>query len=493
MNLVQRLVVAIAAASTIISCSDDKLTDAECRYRQQYAKEVCNNIDDDCDGVIDMIKGVERCGLNGRGIRKTFCIAGVETYVGECEDEDKCKIGTKIKFYTGPESTRNTPPCHEGEMECQDIGGLYADFVRLQAEQTPEREQCDRIDNDCNGIIDDRAKIAPDPCWDPRVTEEQKGVGACINGWRACGEQECYGAGFPTEEICDKIDNNCDGETDEGLGDCPIPDECTEGEIKTFYTGPDGTEGVGACQGQEELCIRDGQQVARWFVQQEEITPTEESCTDLDVDKNCNGKPAREELRMDKAYVLFFLDKTGSFNDQEQIPVATAMLGVMGLFQQQGMTNYRYALVNVPSIGDDSKPELKINYTTAADFITRYVEQTADKSSELFYDAFTDTANPANPYGLLAIPSDAKEIYVGFTDGGEYTVRGLTETEVANSVTARKAKVFMFIPEGDQGLVSAFNNITRATEGAIYDLPEYPNATNVQKNLEEVVLRCPPR
>jgi streptogramin lyase len=100
-------------------------------------------------------------------------------------------------------------PCYVGPGGAPDVG------VCRWGEQTcdgefwsecvgsvgPSVEICDGLDNDCDGETDERWAL----------------------GSNACGF--CDG-----EEICDGLDNNCDGQTDEGLrnacGDClPVPEE----------------------------------------------------------------------------------------------------------------------------------------------------------------------------------------------------------------------------------------------------------------------------
>ena len=87
--------------------------------------------------------------------------------------------------------------------------------------------------------------------------------GAC-SGWRSCGESglsECD-AITPGAEVCDGLDNNCDGETDEGLGliTCGVGacvttiDACLEGTTPLCEPTPPPAGAEEICNGIDDDC-----------------------------------------------------------------------------------------------------------------------------------------------------------------------------------------------------------------------------------------------
>jgi len=137
-----------------------------------------------------------------------------EPMVEECNGLDDNCNGITDEFAKPPEY-----PCEKkvdgigtckGNWECKD-GGWVCDAA------TPEAEKCDGLDNDCNGRIDDLWSDLGKPCY--------VGVGACTSiGASVCNATmdgvECQGTpGQPSDEKCNYIDDDCDGKTDEDFKD----------------------------------------------------------------------------------------------------------------------------------------------------------------------------------------------------------------------------------------------------------------------------------
>lgn len=80
-------------------------------------------------------------------------------------------------------------------------------------------EICNGKDNDCNGLLDD----IPEICYTGPLGTQ--GVGICKTGTHVCENgtySVCIGEVTPQEDVCDGLDNNCDGSIDEGCEQCPI-------------------------------------------------------------------------------------------------------------------------------------------------------------------------------------------------------------------------------------------------------------------------------
>ncbi len=161
-----------------------------------------------------------------------------------------------------------------------------------------EPEICDGLDNDCDGFSDELLE-----CCTPGESQ-QCGVqlGVCGLGVQRCEANfswgSCPGLLSQGEEICDGLDNDCDGLTDEEVlnacGVCgPLPleicdgaDNDCDGEFdEGFELGEPCAEGEGSCRREGlTICALDGAGIICSATPGE---PEEELCDGLDND--CDG------------------------------------------------------------------------------------------------------------------------------------------------------------------------------------------------------------
>lgn len=89
---------------------------------------------------------------------------------------------------------------------------------------------CNQLDDDCDGQVDERCTCTPgavQPCF--RGPPGRRATGACADGMQQCvssGEfggtwGACIGGIAPGLEVCDSLDNDCNGCTDEVAGCIP--------------------------------------------------------------------------------------------------------------------------------------------------------------------------------------------------------------------------------------------------------------------------------
>ena len=190
--------------------------------------ELCNGLDEDCDGAVDE-GALNRCGECG-GEPDEGCDGadndcdgrideGAQNACGECGvvpvevcdcDDNDCDNSIDEGMECPRCNCDASPEICDGEdNDCDnriDEGALNACG---ECGVVPV-EVCNGLDEDCDGRIDEMIAEVGEPCGDA--------LGQCQAGRLVCrgGSLECDGEVQAESEICDTLDNDCDGIADEG-------------------------------------------------------------------------------------------------------------------------------------------------------------------------------------------------------------------------------------------------------------------------------------
>jgi hypothetical protein len=261
--------------------------------RTNNGEEICDGIDNDCNGVvddpgqtpIDFTSDPINCG--GCNIVCAFAHAAVA-----CQQRS-CVLVRCIEPWVDADGAPGNG------CECEPSGP----------------EKCDGLDNDCNGAVDDGLPNDLGACGETK--------GECEAGRLECRNSQlvCVGAKGREAELCDGKDNDCDGVIDNNLpesfglcgrseGECRLGKQvCQDGEIVcegSFDGEPERCDGKdndcnGAVDDLVELGVRCGSDIGECepgfitcdvlqekLVCTDQVGPAAEMCADS-KDSDCDG------------------------------------------------------------------------------------------------------------------------------------------------------------------------------------------------------------
>jgi hypothetical protein len=265
------------------------------------ATEICNAIDDDCDGLIDdeddSVTGTSTWyadadgdGYGDDAVTSTACEQpdATSAFGGDCDDRDAAYNPGAAEDCTDPTdyncdgSTGYADADGDGWAACEDCDDS-------DAAVSPDAEElCDGVDNDCDGGVDE-AEATDAGTW--YADADGDGYGDPAATVAACSQPSGYVSGtYATDcddsdpdvspvdpELCDGVDNDCDGAIDEGV-------------TSTFHADSDG-DGYGDAATTSEACAAS----TGWVVDDSDCDDADDAvhpgATELcnGVDDDCDG------------------------------------------------------------------------------------------------------------------------------------------------------------------------------------------------------------
>jgi hypothetical protein len=262
-----------------------------------------------CNGDADCPVPGDRClELDGASVCGQDCAAGNQYArpAGECPAgyacvSDPAGLGADVRQCLPVSGSctclaadgGNTRPCVVanaagtcfGRETCEPSLGWRGCDARVPADET-----CNGLDDNCNGLADEDA-VPPRGSF---ACERTNGFGTCQGTWvcRAEGGVTDWRCSAPTpaNDVCNYLDDDCDGATDEGypdrdevcfagVGECRAAGvrECAPGGAATVCTAVPDAAGVETCNGRDDDC--DGQTDEDWPLKNTPCSAGQGICT----------------------------------------------------------------------------------------------------------------------------------------------------------------------------------------------------------------------
>ena len=235
--------------------------------------EICNGIDDDCDGLLDEDLAIESpCSIsNAVGVCQgsIACVQGIIQCIGQTPQPEVCNA--LDDDCNGQTDDTTADYDNDGDPDCTDPDDDNDNFLDeddcqpLNENAYPgAQETCDGSDTNCNGVIDDEDATG---CVAHYQDADGDGYGSdlvapkCLCGpdnatyFNTTDAGDCNdiknSVNPVADEVCNGIDDNCNASIDEGVtspcGDCSsvcVVQTGETGDEGDFEPNPDNSSGL---------------------------------------------------------------------------------------------------------------------------------------------------------------------------------------------------------------------------------------------------------
>lgn len=356
-------------------------------------------------------------------------------------------LGSALLFACGPtDDPGDDEECPPGSEYCDGLCVVFdthPDHCGSCGNVCPEGSNA-CVEGQCVCMSSDETHWSKAPCSEPAVCDE---TGLCLTPdalgescdeiesiWcddtsKVCVEGFCTLPDCDHPEICNLLDDNCDGLTDRNEPGVRLSQEC--------YSGDASTQNIGICRPGEQECV-----AGTWTLCTGEQVPIpEEGLLTCDgIDNDCNncvddrydedgnlicGMP--EEKPTD---TVFIVDISGSMAPSITA-VTTAMSGLVTMYSTA--TWIRWALIQV-AFPTDELVKIVQPLSDFTGFLASLSSLSINGSIEPTYDAVWRTAKDDFSSPSLGLDPTAQLIIVVFTDESAQTELGLSEADVCDAM-----------------------------------------------------------